>query len=439
MNRVLFLAYLFPPIANSGTQRPLKFAKYLGHYGWEPTVLTTAGFEGHVIDSTLLADIPSHVRVVRVPMLNEQIGNVLSRGMGGGAVGKRVGDAVRWRMQNRFRTPDLYACWRRTARRAALRIYRESGFDAVYATGFPWTSLLVGCDVARATGRPLVADFRDLWAGETLFREHRPPYSEELSYEGGVIECAKRVVTTSMTMSRALAASHPGVDGAKLVTIHNGFDSADIDTAPPPPLTSQRFRIVFTGVWKDGYNPGELYDSFDWIRRLHPDLLDKVELIAAGFAPGEAHRRGLGGYIKEPGVLSHAEAVALMRSANIVYLSHGNPDRQWVIPGKLYEYLASGTPVLALTDPEKETAQIIRNVGGGIAVSPSDPDALNQTLIDAIRRGSLTVPPRNSDMLASFERRQLTKKLADVLNSVSASGRAAATVGQIAPPPSTAV
>ena len=68
MKRVLFLAYLFPPISNSGTQRSLKFVKYLSERGWEPIVLTASSFDGHVTDDRLLDEIPRDVRVVRVPM-----------------------------------------------------------------------------------------------------------------------------------------------------------------------------------------------------------------------------------------------------------------------------------------------------------------------------------------------------------------------------------
>lgn len=418
MKKVLFLAYLFPPIANSGTQRPLKFAKYLAEYGWEPTVVTAAQFDGHHTDPGLVADLPANVRVVRVPMLNEEIGNTLAWLGGGGKFARKVGDAVRWRMQHRRRTPDLYAWWKPTVIREVTKLLATTRFDAIYATGFPWTSLLIGCELSKATGIPLVADFRDLWAGENLFRSERPPHDQELGLERGVVESATAVVTASASIGRHLATAHPSVSEEKFVTIHNGFDAADFAAAPGRPAV-KRFRIVFTGVWKEGYNPSELYDTIDWIQRSHPALLDDVEVIAAGFKPGEARRRGLTAYIDERGVVSHHEALSLMRSADILYLSHVDPERQWVVPGKLYEYLASGSPVLALTHPGKETAKIIERVGGGISISPEDPGTLFQALEQAFRIKALVVPERNPDALATFERRQLTAKLAAVLEDAT--------------------
>ncbi len=416
MKRVLFLAYLFPPIANSGTQRPLKFAKYLQRHGWAPTVLTAAGVEGHPIDADLLEDIPPGVAVVRVPMAHERLSEI-ARGLLGHRLGGRLGGAIGWRLQRRCTTPDWYALWRPTVVRAAVNIFHSQGFDAIYATGFPWTSLVAGRDIATATGRPLIADFRDLWAGEHLFREHRPAPQVEAALERTVVEAADAVVTASNTIMRSLMAAHPHVDEHKFVTIHNGFDADDLPPRPPR-APNHPFRIVFTGVWKDGYNPAELYASIDWLRRSEPQLLEGIEVIAAGFSPGEASRRGLSAIIKEEGVVSHRRAVELMQSADLLYLSHVDAARQWVVPGKLYEYLASGSPLLALTHPEHETAQLIRAVGGGAVVSPEDPGSLYQVLGDICRTRRFVVPPRQPAALAMFERRQLTAKLAAVLDRV---------------------
>ena len=418
MKKVLFLAYLFPPIVNSGTQRPWKFAKYLAGYDWRPTVITASQFDGHHLDPAMTADLSASVRIVRVPMLNEKIGNTIAALAGGTTLGRRIGDAVSWRMRNRRCSPDLYALWAPTVMREATRLFETERFDAIYATGFPWTSLLIGRDLSKATGCPLVADFRDLWAGETLFRAMRPSHDEEVALERSVVEQATTVITASATIGRQLKAAHPAVDEQKFVTIHNGFDADDFSEESPRPRPA-KFRIVFTGVWKDGYNPSALYDTIDWIRRSHRELLDGVEVITAGYSPGEAARRGLSAYIEERGVVPHDAALELMRSADILYLSHVDPERQWCVPGKLYEYLASGSPVLALTYPDKETGQILARVGGGVALSPEDPGTLFHALEDAFRSKQFTVPERNLEALDAFERRQLTAKLAAALDDAA--------------------
>jgi glycosyltransferase involved in cell wall biosynthesis len=424
MKRVLVLAYLFPPIANSGTQRPLKFVKYLSQHGWQPTVVTAAHAAGHRVDPGMLADIPADVRVVRVPMLNEMLRDAVRRVAGGTAIGRRLAESISWRLRERFRRPDLYALWRPTARRAALRLLRESRYDAIFATGFPWTTLLVGLDLSKATGVPLIADFRDPWAGEDLFRSERPPVEEERPLERLVVGHAASVITVAPTMTKRMIAAYPELDPGKFVTIFNGFDPADLGT--PAPQAKTRFRIVFAGVWKEGYNPSPLYDVIEWLKRTAPNLLTGVEVIAAGFEPGEAARRGLAQHIFEVGVLSHHDAVSLMHSADVLFLTNGDGARQQLgLPGKMYEYLATGRPVLALTHPDGDAGRIIQQVGGGVAISQDDPGLLLEVIKNACRNRSLATPPLNREALASFERPNLAKRLAALLDEVSSRPAAA--------------
>lgn len=418
MKHVLFLAYLFPPIANSGTQRPLKFVKYLSQYGWHPTVLTAAYADGHRVDPAMLADIPADVRVVRVPMLNEQVRDTVRRWSGSTRLGARVADSLSWRLRDRFRKPDLYALWRPAVRRAARRLLPDTRFDAIFATGFPWTTLLAGMDLSKTTGLPLVADFRDPWVGEDLFRSERPPADEERPLERQVVEHAAAVITVSPTMTKRLVAAYPELDPAKFVTIFNGFDPADLGT--PAPLAHTNFRIVFAGVWKEGYNPSPLYDVIEWLKRTSPGLLTGVEVVAAGFEPGEAARRGLAQHITEVGVLSHQDAVSLMHSADVLFLTNGDGARQQLgLPGKMYEYLATGRPVLALTHPDGDAGRIIQRVGGGVAVSQEDPGVLLEVIRQACRDRVLQTPPLDRHALAAFERPNLARQLASLLDEVS--------------------
>jgi glycosyltransferase involved in cell wall biosynthesis len=420
MKRVLFLAYLFPPIANSGTQRSLKFVKYLSEHGWDPIVVTAANFDGHATDERLLDEIPRGVRVERVPMQHDRVGDRITSLLGGSSLAKRAGDAVRWRMREKHRVPDLYASWHTPVLNAAKKIFRDGGFDAVFATGFPWSALMAARAIAQETGRPFIADFRDLWAGDGWHRHERPSHDIELAMEREVVESASAVVCTSDTMCLMMSNAHPSVDRSRFVAIHNGFDAENFTTQQPPAAEAGRpFRIVYTGVWRDVYNPGAIYNTIDWIRRSEPDALNGVEVVAAGFKPGEARMRGLARYIKEPGPVPHKEAVSLMQHADLLYLSHDDPDRQWAVPGKLYEYLASGRPVMALTHAHGEAARILKRVGGGKVVLPDDPGNLYYALLDACRNKSVSVPPRDVDALGSLERRALTAKLAELLNEAT--------------------
>jgi glycosyltransferase involved in cell wall biosynthesis len=416
--RVLVIAYLFPPIANSGTQRPLKFVKYLPAFGWEPIVLTAANPPDACVDARLMHEIPPGIRVVRVPMLNERVGELLGDLPIAAAWRSRLAEGVSWRLRARWQRPDLFALWRPTARHAALRIFKHSGFDAVFATGFPWTSLLIGRDVSRATGRAFVADFRDPWASEDVFSSGDRHHADNITLERSVIRHASAVISVSDTMTGTMSAAHPDQERSKFVTIPNGFDSQDLAGDPPP--AHDRFRIVYTGVWKAGYTLDALYDVIARLAHSAPHLLERAEVVAAGFAPGHAERRGLSRFVTELGMLSHEAAVSLMQSADLLYMTNPSGSRQQLgLPGKMFEYLATGRPVLAVTDPDGEAGQLIHRIGGGMAISPNDPARLEQVITDALVQRAFRVPAQNRAALQGFERRSLAARLATVLDSVS--------------------
>jgi glycosyltransferase involved in cell wall biosynthesis len=414
--RVLFIAYLFPPIANSGTQRPLKFAKYLPQFGWDPLVVTAQRVSEHRQDPRLLEDVPLDTRVVRVPMLNDRIGAVASTLGLGMMKPETIAEGISWRLRNHWQSPDLYALWRPTARRAAMKLYREVGFDAIYATGFPWTSLLTGMDVSKLTGRPLVADFRDLWASEDLFKSD--DLDRDQVMEAQVVDHAAAILSISSKMTERMIAAHPTANPAKFYTIPNGYDPSDMGKTEPWP--HKRFRIVYTGVWKKGYGLDTLYDAIEQVAKTDPALLSNVEVMAAGFEPGPAHERGLSDYVDELGVLSHDDAVALMRSADVLYLRNFDGIRQdWCLPGKIFEYLATGRPLLAVTQPDGEAGRLISRIGGGVVVDPSDTDGLRRILTNAFRRGVLETSPQDPVLLRAFERPALTRLLASVFDTVT--------------------
>jgi glycosyltransferase involved in cell wall biosynthesis len=415
--RVLMIAYLFPPIANSGTQRPLKFAKYLPAFGWEPIILTADRAPDDRIDVRLLNDIPPGVRVIRVPMLNERVGDFVGGLAPWRAAAARIAASVSWRLRGQWQQPDLYALWRPPARRAALRAFRDIGFDAVFATGFPWTSLLIGRDVSRQTGRALVADFRDPWAADDLYGSADRCHGDALSLERSVIRQASAVISVSDTMTRSMTLAHRDAERSKFVTISNGYDPEDLEVPAPP--THDRFRIVYTGVWKPGYTLDALYDVIARLARSAPELVANIEVVAAGFTPGYAESRGLSRYVTEVGVVSHQAAVSLMYSADLLYLPNpGGSRQQWCLPGKIFEYLATGRPVLALTDPEGEAGRLVQQIGGGVVVSPNDPDGLERMIAAALAR-TLTMPAQRRGELEAFERPALARRLAAVLDSVT--------------------
>jgi glycosyltransferase involved in cell wall biosynthesis len=416
VKRVLVIAYFFPPLANSGTQRLTKFVKWLPEFGWQPVVVAGRGAFDDLRDETLSRELDAALDVSRVPMLNEVLGNAVAR-----LFGTRAGLAVNWRMRFALSRPDLYGAWRYTARRAGMALMQAQSFDAILATGFPWTALLVGRDLSVSTGVPFVADFRDVWTLDDVFLQGAITRRDR-RLEQSVVRQASSVISVSSTMTDMMRELHPTEDAEKFQTVLNGYDPNDLSTLEPYPAPAEgKVRIVYTGVWRPAYGPHLLYEAIAALHRDEPETIRNLEVVTAGFPKGHAREMGIDRSVTELGQISHPLALGLMASAHALYapVAPGVYHRL-ALPGKLYEYLGVGRPVFSTTAADGETAKLLGRVGGG-RVLPSEKAAVRSLLTEICRAGELVVPPVSQSALSFFERRNQTKVLAELLDRTQVS------------------
>jgi glycosyltransferase involved in cell wall biosynthesis len=400
--RVLILAYFFPPLGGAGVQRTAKFVKYLPSFGWDPTVITTRSRWYPARDPSLAADIPRDIRVVSARELVAARELAVPAGLM-----PPVAKALTW--------PDEMSGWFPFALRAALREVKRDRPDVLFTTSAPYSAHLVGLIVKRTTGIPWVADFRDEWASNPETPVPPAPFGAlTRAAERAVVRAADRIVVTS---DAAIVSDDLAAD--KRTTITNGVDPSDFDAATSLDA-ADRFRVSFVGT---------LYAERD----CKPVLAALGRLAARGDIDAEqAEFRVVGNIwlpqppaagrvaVVEAGYLPHDAAIAEMKRASllVVYL----PSVGRGIPGKLFEYLASGRPVLCVTQPGNPAAQIVRELGAGYAVAPDDAPAIEAALIDAWTRWQSGAAERDLVMrrktaFQRFGREALTGKLAAVLES----------------------
>ncbi|MBK1656442.1 glycosyltransferase [Allochromatium vinosum] len=423
MKKVLFIAYLYPPIANSGTRRSLEFVNYLPDYGWKPIVLTVANPSLKSCELSLLDEVRPGTCIERAPLwsdlLAEKIANIFGRFIDRTWVAK----GLKYRIQGLLQVPDECAAWWPTAIRRAEEIFRREGFDAIYASGWPWTSFMIAAEVSRRTGRPYVVDYRDLWTSygdvewdkKTLLQRWFGPILEKY-----VLRKASAIVATTSSFIKILEES---VKKEKMVCITNGFDPDDFRN-PPNPDCSQRdhfVRVVYTGVWRPGYGPDDLYRAVRHLKGINSNYIQRLKVIVAGYPCGQAREYGVDDVIEELGPIPHARAVDLMMSANALYLpvSKGVYEKA-SIPGKLFEYIGSGRPILASVEPDSEVAAVLASVGGACSVLPGDFQELADSLHAMCSRDDDDLfTARHTDAVAQYTRKGLTYKLATLLDTIA--------------------
>ena len=267
---VLVVAYYFPPIPASGSMRPLGFCRYLDRYGWRPRVLTTepkSVYPPMGVDESLCDQVPNSIQIDRVPHKNPEqtllqvrnrfrgamtrllssggtqpLANVNGHALDGAQVGFRepylnLKNAL---LDWLFSFPDPQCFWLRPAVQWLSRIPRDEYPDAVFATGGPWTSLLVGKALAQRFQVPFVADLRDPWTCNPYI-EMRSPFlfQRAVRLERSVYEAAACVIANTAELRAKLRSDHPDLE-RKFVTITNGFDSDTYNPAANGRKVQQR-------------------------------------------------------------------------------------------------------------------------------------------------------------------------------------------------------
>ena len=392
------------------------------------------------LDPTLAADVPAGVEVVRTRALDPfgLYGALTGRsrreavavGSVGGAdsLGKKAG---LWARANVF-LPDARVGWVPFAAHAARRLVRAGRADAVLTSGPPHSTHLVGLALRRTLAAhrvPWVADFRDPWTGINFYDElpmTAPARAFDAALERRVLRAADAVVTVSPTWARELEAKGRLPPGAVRV-IQNGFDPDDLGRpAPPgaPALASGgAFPLVHVGSLYGSRDPEALWASVAALRgrggleRLRVRLVGRVDDAVRA----SLKRHGLSEITDEGGVVDHAAAVAEMASAGLLFLSiEPVQGAGGILTGKLYEYLASGRPVLALGPPDGDAARLLASVDGGRLVAWDDRPALEAALAGAYAAWERGEPETGADAgaLAALSRPAQTRELAALVRSL---------------------
>jgi glycosyltransferase involved in cell wall biosynthesis len=287
---------------------------------------------------------------------------------------------------------------------------------------------LAAAPLARASGLPWVVDFRDPWIGLSFKKPITPWHGARLrAQEAGVIANADLVLAASQTHHDALAARRDAP--RKLLFLPNGFEPSAAGTLATR-TGEPRFRIVFTGMLSLMEDAGTLLKAVRDLVAQDPTARREVCVELAGPYDDEWPKRvaelGIADLVRLPGPLPHAETRALQQAADVLMLwkPRGEGFRT-MVPGKTYEYLDSGRPIVALLPAGDEAGALVTRAGH-MQLAPGDRAGLVRTLAERLARWRAGERAANMRPTWLEERRRdrLTAQLAGALNALPARARA---------------
>ncbi|MEZ4648679.1 MAG: glycosyltransferase [Candidatus Eisenbacteria bacterium] len=333
-------------------------------------------------------------------------------------------DALARKVRGSVFIPDGRLGWYRPGVALGKQIIREFDPDAIFATGPPFTAHWIGRTLSRASGKPLVLDFRDPWTRATFYPE-RPGWAKRVDerLEASCVRQASVCVSVGRQLRDDLLERVGGTADDWEILL-NGFDPADfagVDPAPRPQPSIAHVGSVFAQRI-----PWTFLDVFGkWCRASAEQ--GEARLVFAGRLAPEMEAR-----LAEPdlrpnvdllGFLSHGESLSLMRTVDLLLLlTSEDATSRGMLTGKVFEYLGSGTPILALA-PEGEAEELLDASGGGTTVRPSDAEGIGRALDDWWRsvKRSGRAPWKSSAADVNrlqFSRRAQAERLASILERV---------------------
>lgn len=347
--RVLFISYYFPPLGMGGTQRIAKWAKYLLRLGWEVTILTVKPIAYYAFDDSLLDELKS-ARIIRTGSLDPARLLYLFRRKKEHTSGGKEGSTswLYW-----FLIPDAKILWLPIALWQAWRKIRQQKILLVITSGPPHSSHFIGWILSKIAGVKWVSDFRDTWSQGNFL-----PIPTALHrflhrvMEKRIVTDAEVVTATSQGVADSLAAIGNRAAGATYF-LPNGYDSEDFVDSPPAP--DNCFDVSYVGAIASYADPSTLLEGFRLFvesAQLSPAEA-KLHFVGAdltGKLAAQVRENNLEAYVVAGGYRSHREAVTALRQADLLVYLVRPGSFQALIPGKTFEYIAAGKPVLAIGD-----------------------------------------------------------------------------------------
>ena len=458
MKTVLFITYYSYPPGLPSVQRILQFASHLKNYNYKSIVLTAEPNKEQVYTASglknlsLNSEISSWVKVITIPTYENSF------------LFKLVKNIKCMRgLLSFFLLPDEGIFWVGSAIKAGLEIIKREKVDLIYASSPPYSMQFAGLFLSRLTQLPWLAEFRDPWT--STFIKYWPSkfhYCIDRKMEKIIYKKARKIIVVTPMCKDDVLKKDKHIEPSKIHLIPNGYNEEDFSLTKKL-RRSKKFTLTYSGrfhreyirefdegvklkallagksfqyikykikykVSPIDYNSTSPYYFLKAINRLlniHPEIRDKIKVRFIGFLGGKNNRAlvkqfALDDIVEVTGYLEHTKCIDIIRQSNVlVYILGYSEKPLYTVAGKLYEYMASKIPILALI-PEGDSKEFLKKSGLAFFAHPKNIEDIADKIYELYKKwesGSIAVHP-NYEFISQFERKKLTWKLADVFDEV---------------------
>ncbi len=423
--KVLIITYYWPPAGGPGVQRWLKFVKYLPEFNIEPIVYIPENPNYPLVDESLVSEIPKTTTIlshlIKEPyklagIFSKKSSKTISKGIISDVEKQGVIEKLMLYIRGNFFIPDARVSWVKPSMRYLSDYISKNNIETIITTGPPHSLHLIGLGLKESLNIRWLADFRDPWTTIGYHKQLKLTKSSQKKHktlEKQVLTSADHIITTSFVTK----SQFKNITNRPIKVITNGYDYETMDRFE----LDSMFTIAHIGSLLSKRNPEVLWKVLSDLVKEDEGFAREFRLNLIGAVSDDVlesiEKHNLRSSVNNVGYVSHKEAITFQKKSQVLLLIEiDSNDTKCIIPGKLFEYMVSNRPIIAIGPDESDVENIIKETNTGVYLGYHDYELLKTTILahfKSFKNNSLQSHPIG---LQKYSRKKLTEQLVALIN-----------------------
>ena len=422
--KTLIITYYWPPAGGPGVQRWLKFVKYLPEFNIDPVVFIPENPNYPIIDESLTSEVSKDITIINHPIkepykwagfFSNTSSKTISKGIISDEKEQSFIEKAMLYVRGNFFIPDARIGWVKPSVSFLLDYIKKEGIETIITTGPPHSVHLIGLQIKQKLGVKWLADFRDPWTTIGYHKQLRltsASKAKHKSLEKEVLNASDQIIVTSFVTKKEFQ----GFTNKSIEVITNGYD----DEATVEFQMDTKFTLSHIGSLLSKRNPEILWRVLSELVRDNESFSKDFQLNFIGSISEKVlksiKKYNLCNYIREVGYVSHQEAIIYQKKSQLLLLIEiDSEDTKCIIPGKLFEYMISNRPIVAMGPKGSDVEKIIKETNTGHYFNYSDYESLKRIILEHYKAFQNKTLQSHPIGLQKYHRKALTKSLANLL------------------------
>ena len=422
--KVLIITYYWPPAGGPGVQRWLKFVKYLPDFNIEPILYIPENPNYPLVDKSLLAEVSKNITILKKPinepyklagLFSKKSSKTISKGIISEHKKQSLVEKVMLYIRGNFFIPDARKSWVKPSVDYLSEYISKENIKTVITTGPPHSMHLIGMQLKKRLGLRWFADFRDPWTSigyHEQLRLTKKSKEKHKALEKQVLNSADQIIVTSSVTKKEFQ----DITNKPIVVITNGYD----DESSGKVLLDSKFTLSHIGSLLSKRNPEVLWQILSELIEENNQFAQDFQLNFIGAVSDNVlesiENHNLSDYIYKVGYVSHKESITYQKKSQILVLIEIDSDEtKCIIPGKLFEYMVSNRPIIALGPKGSDVEKIIQETNTGNYFYYDDHKSLKSIILTHYEGFQNKTLQSQAIGLQKYHRKFLTESLSNLI------------------------